>query len=151
MIQYRQRGFLCFNSKANSSSFLLICCPTYLCSMRVGIENSHHEVFQGFYYFEDYGIPKNKRDMYIDHPVYNQTVNWCENYDQASFDPDYPSLPLSTFYPTIERILARPQYWWNPAHPKAGAVSSASELNEFITLGKSVSECTDTWQCYDKL
>ena len=109
---------------------------------------AHHEVFQGYYYFEDYGIDKNKRDMYLDHPVYNQTVNWCEEYDQASFDPDYPSLPLSTFIPVIDRVLARPQYWWNPAHPKAGAVSSASEFNDF-SLGKPISECPDTWQCYE--
>ena len=109
---------------------------------------AHHEVFQGYYYFEDYGIDKNKRDMYLGHLVYNQTVNWCEEYDQASFDPDYPSLPLSTFIPVIDRVLARPQYWWNPAHPKAGAVSSASEFNDF-SLGKPISECPDTWQCYE--
>lgn len=111
-------------------------------------DNSHHEVFQGYYYFEDYGIPKTKRDIYIDHPAYNQTVDWCEKYDQASFDPDYPSLPLSTFFPAIDRVLARPQYWWNPAHPKAGAVSSAAEFADF-TLGKPMGDCPDTWQCYE--
>ncbi len=86
---------------------------------------SHHEVFQGFYYFGYYGKDKNLRDMYQQDLYYNATVYWCEHYDQASFDPDYPSLPLSHFLPMVERIFSRQQYWWNPNHPKAGAVTKS--------------------------
>jgi predicted HD phosphohydrolase/alpha-ketoglutarate-dependent taurine dioxygenase len=91
---------------------------------------AHHEIFQGFYYFHHYeaeGMNRTLRDMYIDEPYYNWTATWCENYDQPSFDPDYPSLPLSVLLPSVERVLAKPQYWWNPNHPKAGAVSNVKK------------------------
>jgi predicted HD phosphohydrolase len=94
---------------------------------------AHHEIFQGYYYFDYYGGDKNLRDRYIDHPFYNWTVTWCELYDQASFDPGYESEPLEKLIPSVERILARPQYWWNPNHPKAGAVS----LKDDMTTGES--------------
>jgi predicted HD phosphohydrolase len=86
---------------------------------------SHHEIFQGHYYFEYYGKDKDLRDMYKDKPYYDATVYWCEHYDQASFDPDYPSLPLSHFMPMVKRIFERQQYWWEPDHPKAGAVTKS--------------------------
>jgi hypothetical protein len=65
---------------------------------------------EGYYYFGHYGIDGNRRDMFLSHPFYNWTVEWCEKYDQASFDPDYPSLDVSQFLPIVERVLARPQY-----------------------------------------
>jgi predicted HD phosphohydrolase len=86
---------------------------------------AHHEIFQGHYYFEYYGMDKNTRDMFKNSPYYDWTVEWCESYDQASFDKDYPTLPLDAFLPSVERVLSRTPYWWNPTHPKAGAVSAA--------------------------
>lgn len=129
---------------------------------------AHHEIFQGYYYFDYYpGNDKNRRDMFLDHPFYNITVDWCEELDQASFDPDYPSLPLSYFIPIIDRILSKPPYWWNPNHPKAGAVVSAEEVamkecnnddgNEDQEAAPEAarqsttwkgSSCSDTWTCY---
>jgi len=121
---------------------------------------AHHEIFQGYYYFEHYGGDPNLRDIFLTNPHYNWTVTWCELYDQASFDPDYPSLPLSTFVPIVERVLAKPQYWWNPSHPKAGAVSasvSSSSTNtdaetdgttQPLSSDGSIGPCHDTWTCY---
>jgi hypothetical protein len=34
-------------------------------------------------------------------------VHFCAAWDQSSFDPDYPSEPLSTFEPLVRRIFAR--------------------------------------------
>lgn len=65
----------------------------------------HHGVFQGFYYYHHLGLDPNERDRWRDHPYYQATVDFCENYDQASFDPDYDSLPLSFFEPMVRRIL----------------------------------------------
>jgi hypothetical protein len=89
---------------------------------------AHHEVFQGFYYFGYYEGEegKYKRDMYKDHEFYNWTATWCEKYDQPSFDPDYESMALAELLPSVRRVLGRNQYWWNPTHPKAGAVSISS-------------------------
>jgi predicted HD phosphohydrolase len=65
----------------------------------------HHGVFQGFYYFHHVGMDPDARDRWKDHPYYQATVDFCENYDQASFDPDYDSLPLEFFEPMVRRIL----------------------------------------------
>jgi gamma-butyrobetaine dioxygenase len=117
---------------------------------------AHHEIFQGYYYFEDYGLDKNKRDMFVNHPFYNWTVEWCHKYDQISFDPDYPSLPMAQLLPVVERVLSRAQYWWNPSHPKAGAMSAQAELTavDEEDTGDAISgahreACEDTWTCYD--
>ena len=124
---------------------------------------AHHEIFQGFYYFDYYGLDKNARDMFVDSPYYDWTVEWCEKYDQASFDKDYPTLPLEAFLPAVRRVLAKPSYWWNPSHPKAGAVSAkpngvvddpASPLTvdlpdaNMAGMAKVTSGCQDTWTCY---
>lgn len=120
---------------------------------------AHHEIFQGYYYFDYYGLDKNQREMFIDHPYYNWTAEWCEKYDQASFDPGYESLPLEELLPSVKRVLARPQYWWNPSHPKAGAVSArdgelppkVANVTDEGLKNKSPGEgvkCQDTWTCY---
>ncbi len=66
----------------------------------------HHGVFQGYYYFHHYGQDRHARDRYRDHPLYQATVDWCENYDQVSFDPDYDWEPLEYFEPMVRRVLA---------------------------------------------
>jgi predicted HD phosphohydrolase len=71
-----------------------------------------HEVFQGKYYFHHFGGDPDTRDRWIDNEYYNLTARWCELYDQPSFDPAYPSLPLSFFKPMVSRVLSKPAYWW---------------------------------------
>lgn len=65
----------------------------------------HHGVFQGFYYFHHVGLDPHAREQWKDHPYYQATVDFCENYDQSSFDPDYDWLPLEFFEPMVRRIL----------------------------------------------
>lgn len=67
----------------------------------------HHGVFQGVYYFHHYGGDPNARERYRDHPHYQATADFCEHYDQNSFDPDYDSLPLEFFEPMVRRLFAR--------------------------------------------
>ena len=50
---------------------------------------------------------KNARDRFKDHPYYQDCIDFCANWDQCSFDPDYPTLPLERFIPMIERLFAR--------------------------------------------
>ncbi len=69
----------------------------------------HHGVFQGFYYFAHTGDDPNARDRWRDHPYYQDTVDFCAEFDQVSFDPDYPSEPLSFFEPMVRRVLAEPR------------------------------------------
>jgi predicted HD phosphohydrolase len=65
----------------------------------------HHGVFQGYYYFHHAGMDRNVRDRWCDHEHYQATVDFCANYDENSFDPDYDSEPLSFFEPMVRRVL----------------------------------------------
>ena len=67
----------------------------------------HHGIFQGYYYFHHYGQDRNARDQFRDHPLYDATVDFCANFDQNCFDPDYESEPLEFFAPMVERVFTR--------------------------------------------
>ena len=69
-----------------------------------------HGEFQMFYYAHHLGGDKNKRDKYKGHKYYKDTIYFCENYDQNSFDPKYESLPLEFFKPIVKRIFSRKPY-----------------------------------------
>ena len=40
-------------------------------------------------------------------PHFERTEQFCTDYDGASFDPDYDTLPLDAFRPQIERVFGR--------------------------------------------
>ena len=69
-----------------------------------------HGVFQMYYYAHHLGGDRNKRDQYKNHRYYQDTINFCEKYDQNSFDPDYKSLPLEFFRPMVKKIFSRKPY-----------------------------------------
>ena len=66
-----------------------------------------HGLFQSYYYAHHFGGDRHARDRYRSHPWYQAAVDFCHRWDQPSFDPDYPSLPLEHFEPMLRRILAR--------------------------------------------
>ena len=66
----------------------------------------HHGLFQGYYWMHYYDQDRNSRDKLIDHPHYQACVDFCANWDQLSFDPDYQSQPLEHFIPMIYRLFA---------------------------------------------
>lgn len=70
---------------------------------------AHHGLFQMYYYAHHLGGDRHARERYRDHPWYRDCVDFCENYDQNCFDPDYPSKPLSHFIPVLERVFAKPR------------------------------------------
>jgi hypothetical protein len=37
-------------------------------------------------------------------------VDFCERWDQSSFDPDYPMDPLESFEAEVRKVFARPAY-----------------------------------------
>ena len=68
-----------------------------------------HGIFQGYYFFEYLGLDKNSRERFRGHEWFDATAEFCELYDQCSFDPKYRSLPLAEFAPMVERLLAQPK------------------------------------------
>jgi len=57
------------------------------------------------------------------HPCYERAIEFCEKYDQSSFDPAYENLPLDAFVPMVRRIFARKAYAFDPSNPKMGCVT----------------------------
>ena len=55
-------------------------------------------------------IFRNKRDKYKGHKYYKDTVDFCENWDQKSFDPKFKSLSLKEFEPFVKKIFSRKPY-----------------------------------------
>ena len=66
-----------------------------------------HGLFQTYYYVHHMGGDRHMRDRYKDHKWFESCANFCERYDQASFDPDYDTLPLEAFAPLVEKIFSR--------------------------------------------
>ncbi|MCW4150483.1 HD domain-containing protein [Halomonas sp. 18H] len=67
----------------------------------------HHGLFQKVYYAHHFGEDPNERDRYRDHPWYQSCVDFCERYDQAAFDPDYPTPGLEHFEPMLRSVFSR--------------------------------------------
>lgn len=72
---------------------------------------AHHAIFQTYFYARHLGLDPNAREQYRDSPHYQACVDFTTNWDEVSFDPGYPSEPLSTFEPMVRRVLAKP---WAP-------------------------------------
>ena len=69
-----------------------------------------HGDFQMIYYGHHVGGNPNKRDRFKDSPYFDDCVEFCERWDQASFDPDYDDLPLDFFAPMVREVFARTPY-----------------------------------------
>ena len=72
----------------------------------------HHGFFQTYYSAHHLDGDRNARDKFKDHEHYQATINFCENYDQASFDPNYKSMTLNEFYPMVQKIFSKKPYYY---------------------------------------
>lgn len=70
----------------------------------------HHGIFQMYYYAHHYGWDRELREKYKDSPYYQSCVDFCERWDQSSFDPDYPMDPLESFADEVRAVFARKAY-----------------------------------------
>jgi len=67
----------------------------------------HHGLFQGYYYFHFMGQDRDARDAYSDHPYFQDCVDFCANWDQPSFDPNFPSKTLEHFEPMVRALFSQ--------------------------------------------
>ena len=51
-----------------------------------------HGLFQSYYYAHHLGGNRDGRDKFREHPWYGACEAFCANWDQCSFDPQFPSL-----------------------------------------------------------
>jgi predicted HD phosphohydrolase len=66
-----------------------------------------HGAFQLQYYGHHIGANPNARDPWRGHQWYDTCDRFCERWDQASFDPSYPTPPLAHFEPMVREVFGR--------------------------------------------
>lgn len=66
-----------------------------------------HQDFQGKHYYAFLGRDPNARQQYAEQPWYGLATTFTDEWDQASFDPAYETLPLEHFEPMIDRVFSR--------------------------------------------
>ena len=69
-----------------------------------------HGDFQLLYYGEHVGANPHKREAFRDSAYFDDCAEFCEKWDQSSFDPDYPTKPLEFFAPLVKEVFARKSY-----------------------------------------
>ena len=70
----------------------------------------HHGVFQMQYYGDAMGVDKNAREVYREHPWFDSCQQFCRDWDQVAFDPNYPTKPIVHFEPMLREIFTRPPF-----------------------------------------
>lgn len=67
----------------------------------------HHPVFQGYHYYHHVGRDRFAFERFRGHPHFETTRQFCDKWDQMSFDPDYDTMPLAAFAPMVRRLFAK--------------------------------------------
>lgn len=70
----------------------------------------HHGVFQSYYFAHHLGGDRNERDRFADSPWSELCTQFCAEWDQNSFDPDYPTDDLASFQDEVREVFARPAW-----------------------------------------
>ncbi len=78
-----------------------------------------HGLFQSYYYAHHTGGDRHGRERLRGHPWFQACADFCERWDQSSFDPDYESRPLEFFEPMVRRVFSR-----RPFDPARNALSA---------------------------
>jgi predicted HD phosphohydrolase len=64
-----------------------------------------HQDFQGRHYYEFIGQDPNAREQHQGASWYALAEQFADDWDQVSFDPDYPTKPLSHFEPMVREVF----------------------------------------------
>jgi len=67
----------------------------------------HHGTFQMYYNRSLPAELRNSREKLSEHKYYQSAIDFCENWDQGSFDPEYKHEELEFFIPLINRVFKR--------------------------------------------
>lgn len=70
----------------------------------------HHGIFQAYYFAHHVGQDRDMRERFRGHPYFQDCADFCERWDQRSFDPDYDTLPLDAFEPLVHRLFDKTPY-----------------------------------------
>ena len=73
----------------------------------------NHGVFQMYYNKSLSSKKRNSRDQFKHHSYFQLAADFCEKWDQCSFDPDYPGEALEFFEPLIRRVFLRDPFTYD--------------------------------------
>jgi predicted HD phosphohydrolase len=79
----------------------------------------HHGVFQSYYFAHHLGGDRHARDRFRDHRWFDLCAEFCERWDQPSFDPTFPTEPLASFEDDLRAVVGRDA--WDPAMVGVGS------------------------------
>jgi len=68
-----------------------------------------HQDFQGRHYYAHLHMDPDARRKYEGEPWYDVAEQFADDWDQTSFDPEYPTRPLEHFEPMVREVFSRPQ------------------------------------------
>ena len=71
-----------------------------------------HQDFQGRHYYVHFGKDPDARQQHratLPPETFELAARFADDWDQTSFDPDYPTKPLSHFEPMVRKIFAHPK------------------------------------------
>ncbi|MDA0361794.1 MAG: HD domain-containing protein [Proteobacteria bacterium] len=69
-----------------------------------------HGDFQMLYYGHLVGGNQNKRDAFKGHMYFEDCANFCERWDQSSFDPSYETKNIEFFREMVREVFSRKPY-----------------------------------------
>jgi predicted HD phosphohydrolase len=68
-----------------------------------------HQDFQGRHYYHHFGGDPDARERYRGEAWFALGEQFADDWDQTSFDPDYPTEPLEHFEPLVREIFSTPR------------------------------------------
>jgi len=68
---------------------------------------AHHTTFQLYHYGHLIGANPDAREVWREHPYFDDCAEFCARWDQCSFDPDYDDAPIDFFEPMLREVFAR--------------------------------------------
>ncbi len=68
-----------------------------------------HQDFQGLHYYAHLGMDPDARTPYRGESWFALAERFADDWDQVSFDPDYPTPGLEHFEPMVRRVFGHPQ------------------------------------------
>jgi predicted HD phosphohydrolase len=68
-----------------------------------------HQDFQGRHYYEHLHQDPNARERYVDQPWFDLAATFADDWDQTSFDPDFPTPALEHYEPMVRRVFGQPR------------------------------------------
>ncbi|MFZ2102592.1 MAG: HD domain-containing protein [Oricola sp.] len=77
-----------------------------------------HGDFQRLYYAHHLGGDRDAREKHRGHPFFDDCAEFCERWDQSSFDPEYDYENVAFFRDMVNEVFTRKAY--DPAAVRAG-------------------------------